>query len=81
MDKLNFFTLHLTWLCFSTSCLQKSNPIFKTPYNFHDPERRETGEELACCVADSEKGRYLLLKSVSGKTANILPPYSDSENV
>lgn len=43
--------------------------------------KRGSGEELACCVVgDSEKGRYLVLKSLSGKTANVLAPYSDYEN-
>lgn len=33
-----------------------------------------------CFVAgDSEKGRYLLLKSLSGKTGNV-PPCSDNEH-
>lgn len=43
--------------------------------------RREggIGEESCFVVGDFEKGRYLLLKSLNGKTANV-PPHSDNEN-
>lgn len=37
------------------------------------------GEESCFVVGDFEKGRYLLLKSLNGKTANV-PPHSDNEN-
>lgn len=39
------------------------------------------GRQLACfAVGDFEKGRYLLLKSSSEKTATVPPPRSDNEN-